>query len=229
MLSARLRVLYLHGFASGPTSRKACFFAERLASLGLPLEIPDLSEGDFESLTITGQLQVIERVAANRPGSARPLVLIGSSLGGYLAALYAARHSEIDRLILLAPAFNFRRLWENELGPQRFAAWRENGTMPVFHYGLQRELPLSFGLMQDATRYEPVPVFPQPALIFHGTRDAVVPVQQSEGFAAAHDNVRLERLDSGHELTDVLDEIWRQAEDFLLHGCYVKHETEVLD
>ena len=39
-----------------------------------------------------------------------PLVLMGSSLGGYLAALYAARHpSSVDRLILLAPAFRFSR------------------------------------------------------------------------------------------------------------------------
>ncbi len=229
MLPARLRVLYLHGFASGPASRKARFFAERLAGLGVALEIPDLCEGDFESLTITGQLRVIERVAGNCRGDTRPLVLIGSSLGGYLAALYAARHSAIHRLILLAPAFNFYHLWENELGPQRLAAWRENGTMPVFHYGRQRELPLSFRLMEDAARYEPFPVFPQPALIFHGTRDAVVPVQQSAAFAKAHGNVRLARLDSDHELTDVLDEIWRRAEDFLLHGCYVQPGTEVLD
>ena len=28
-------------------------------------------------------------------------------MGGYLAALYASRHPEIDRMVLLAPAFGF--------------------------------------------------------------------------------------------------------------------------
>ena len=45
------RIVYLHGFASGPSSRKARFFAERFAELGIGLEIPDLAQGDFARLT----------------------------------------------------------------------------------------------------------------------------------------------------------------------------------
>src|SRR3712207_248123 len=97
-----MRVLYLHGFASGPSSGKAQFFRARLAERGVQLEIPDLVEGDFENLTITGQLAVIERTARGDP-----VVLMGSSLGGYLAALYASSHPEVTKLILMAPAFYF--------------------------------------------------------------------------------------------------------------------------
>jgi predicted esterase YcpF (UPF0227 family) len=67
-----MRTLYLHGFASGPASSKAAFFRDRIPSL----EVPDLAAGDFEHLTVTSQLDVIERVAAGDPVS-----LIGSSLG----------------------------------------------------------------------------------------------------------------------------------------------------
>lgn len=223
MLPARLRILYLHGFASSPASRKARFFAERLAELGVTLEIPDLCENHFESLTITGQLKIVERTLA--AAHSERVVLIGSSLGGYLAALYAARHSGIDRLVLLAPAFQFRELWSRELGPQRMAAWREAGSMPVFHYGEGRELPLAYSLMEDAAAYESFPVFSQPALIFHGTLDSVVPVQQSVAYAEARQNVGLVPLESGHELTDVLEQIWTQTKDFLLFDP----QTEVLD
>jgi uncharacterized protein len=87
----------------------------------------------------------------------------------------------------------------------------KNGTMPVFHYAEGREAPIGYRLMEDARRYEPFPTFQQPALIFHGTQDRVVPVQYSLTFAQAHENVRLVRLESGHELTDVLDEIWQDA------------------
>jgi hypothetical protein len=211
MLPAHLRVLYLHGFASGPASRKAQFFAQRLAASGVSLEIPDLSENNFERLTVTRQLNVIEHIT-----SSEPVVLIGSSLGGYLAALYAARHPEVDRLILLAPAFDFYRLWIDELGPERFDGWREQGTLLVFHYAQQCEAPIGFQLMEDARSYEPFPNFQQPALIFHGTRDPVVPVQYSAAFTAAHSNARLIQLESGHELTDVLDIIWENVKVFLL-------------
>lgn len=170
--------------------------------------------GGFRSLTITGQLKVIENLAT-RSARNRPLALIGSSLGGYLAALYAARHPEVDRVVLLAPAFRFCELWTQELGPERLALWRENGSMPIFHYAEGREVPIGYQLMEDAARYEPFPAFLQPGLIFHGTRDPVVPVQYSTAFAEAHENVRLVGLDSGHELTDVLEEIWPNVRHFL--------------
>jgi uncharacterized protein len=215
MLPAGLRVLYLHGFASSPASHKACFFKEWLARLDVALEIPDLCQGNFKGLTMGGQLNVIERVIGPSPCKNERIVLIGSSLGGYLAALFASRHEKIDSLILLAPAFLFAELWASALGRGRLALWRENGTMPVFHYGEGREVPIGYQLLEDARSYEAFPPFRQPGLIFHGTQDPVVPVQYSLAFAQAHKNVRLVQLESGHELTDVLDEIWRDVKNFL--------------
>lgn len=211
MLSSRPRVLYLHGFASSPASRKARFFAEKLEALGLTVEIPDLAEGDFEGLTLSKQLALIERL-----GRHEPAIVIGSSLGGYLAALYAARHQEVDRVILLAPALRFHALWTTEFGSDRLRLWKEKGSIPVFHYGTGRPQLIGYQLMEDAARFEPEPQFSQPCLIFHGDSDPLVPVAQSVKFAAAHPNVRLIRLASGHELTDVLDKIWDESERFLL-------------
>jgi pimeloyl-ACP methyl ester carboxylesterase len=213
MLTGPLRVVYLHGFASSPTSRKAQFFREQLRQLGFLVSVPDLAEGDFERLTVSAQLRVIERVAGHNP-----IILIGSSLGGYLAALYAARHPEVDRLLLLAPAFDFHTLWTTQLGPERAAAWKETGAIRVFHYAAGRELPLRYEFLEDASQFEPFPDFCQPALIFHGNHDDVVPVIYSSKFVEAHANARLVRLESGHELTDVLDEIWRRSHKFLVDG-----------
>lgn len=211
MLSDHLRVLYLHGFASSPGSRKAQFFTERLAACGIRVQTPALDCGDFEHLTITGQLEVINRAVATAP-----VVLVGSSLGGYLAALYAARHANVLRMVLLAPAFQFHRLWISGMDPGKLAAWRNRGSVPIFHYGERREVPIAYGLTEDAQRYEPWPDFCQPALIFHGTEDPSVPVEYSSEFAQNHPNARLIRMHSGHELTDVLDQIWEQSRDFLL-------------
>ncbi len=205
-------VLYLHGFASSPHSRKAQFFRDKLAAEDLGMEALDLAQGDFAGLTLSGQLGVVERAAAGKA-----VVLIGSSMGGYLAALYAARHPEVARLILLAPAFCFHSLWEKELGPERMAEWRENGTIPVFHYGEGRQMDLSYGLMEDAKNYEDYPDVAAPCLVFHGVNDPVVPITLSHTFARGRCNVRLVELHSGHELTDVLDAIWKESKPFLLN------------
>jgi pimeloyl-ACP methyl ester carboxylesterase len=205
------RVIYLHGFASSPQSRKAQFFAEKCSQEGFSVDIPDLASGDFEHLTISGQLQIVERAMDGQPA-----ILVGSSLGGYLAALYAARHQEIQKVILLAPAFGFNDLWTAELGAERLQIWRENGTMPIFHYGEGRELPLAFNLMEDSAQYEAFPDVRQPGLIFHGLDDPLVPIAQSRTFAAGRSNIRLLELRSGHELTDVLDDMWLASRDFVL-------------
>ena len=208
MISQRL--IYLHGFASGPQSSKAQFFRRRFAEKGLELEIPQLVSGDFEGLTVTGQLQVIDSAVAGQPA-----ILFGSSLGGYLAALYAARHSNISKLILLAPAFQFPSRWRERYGPAELENWRKNGSAPVFNYAHGREVPLGYQFMEDSLKYEDEPQFSQPALILHGSQDPVVPAAISIAYAASHPNITLKLFDSGHELTDVLDALWTKTEAFL--------------
>ncbi len=205
-----VRILYLHGFASSARSRKASFFKEQLGRQGIAVDTPDLAGGDFRNLTLTGQLQAVERAA----GGDR-VFLIGSSMGGYLAALFAARHPSVSGMILLAPAFRFREHWVEVMGKEDFVRWKETGGTMVFHYGESREVPLGYQLMQDAEKYEACPDFDQPCLIFHGTEDPVVPIQFSEDFAARHPNVELVRLQSGHEMTDVLGIIWAKAWPYL--------------
>jgi pimeloyl-ACP methyl ester carboxylesterase len=206
------RILYLHGFASSPESSKARFFRDRLTRAGFAVEILDLAP-DFENLTITGQLQVITRAAANEP-----VTLIGSSMGGYLAALYAARHAEVSRLVLMAPAFGFARRWPERLGAAALADWKRTGTLEVFHYGEGRTRKVGYALLQDGASYEDYPEVTQPCLIYHGIHDEVVPLQFSQDFAKGRGNVRLELMDSGHDLLNVLQVMADSAEAFLGTG-----------
>jgi len=206
-----MRFLYVHGFASSRYSRKAEAFQAYLSEGGIPLDVPEMDEGDFQHLTISGQLGVLE----NTVGAGK-VCLIGSSMGGYLAALYASRHPEtVERVVLLAPAFEFAERWDAKIrgmhGP---------GGVPdafeVYHYGERRMRLVHYGLIEDALRFPGAPDFVQPALIFHGIGDDVVPVENSRAFAARHANVRLTELDSDHELLNVLDRIVAEAGEFLL-------------
>jgi pimeloyl-ACP methyl ester carboxylesterase len=210
-ISEIMRVVYLHGFASSPLSSKAQFFRRKFAARGIPMEVPQLDEGRFEELTISGQLAVIERAVDEQPA-----ILMGSSLGGYLAALYAARHPfQIERLVLLAPAFQFPRRWRERYSEQDWERWQREGSAPVFHYGDGRERRLKYRFVEDAAQYEDEPVFPQPALILHGVSDSVVPAGISTAYEARRPNVQLVLLESGHELTDVLDPMWAHTLNFL--------------
>jgi pimeloyl-ACP methyl ester carboxylesterase len=205
-----IEIIYLHGFASSPQSNKAQFFRRKFEQHGITAAIPDLDERDFEHLTITKQLQVIERTAGGRP-----VTLIGSSMGGYLAALYAARHPEAERFVLLAPAFGFARRWPEYLGGAAVENWRDTGWRTVFHYGEGRERQLSYSLIEDAGQYEDFPNARQPGLILQGTRDEVVPARLAVDFAGLRPNVRLVLLDSGHELTGVTSRLWAETAVFL--------------
>ncbi|MCU0228789.1 MAG: alpha/beta hydrolase [Bryobacterales bacterium] len=206
-----MNYIYLHGFASRPASRKATYFQHRFAAAGHQLQIPALDGGDFQNLTVSGQLAIVDACVAGQPS-----VLLGSSLGGYLAALYAARHPEVQRAVLLAPAFCFPRRWQDDLGAEAFEAWRREGSREVFHYGEGRTLRIGFGLIDDAQQYEDYPVVSQPVLLLHGIQDAVVPVHYAREFARRHpDSAQLLELDTDHEMGDVLDALWTAASKFL--------------
>jgi uncharacterized protein len=211
MLNPALSVLYLHGFASSPLSRKARFLEERFAARGIPFHAPDLAAGDFFHLTISKQLEVVRASAAK----AERLMIVGSSLGGYLAALYAAEHGEVEQLVLLAPAFGFHDLWVERLGPDELRQWRESGRLSVFHYGEGGQADLSYEFLTDAERYPAYPDCRVPALIFHGTHDELVPLANSARFVQQHRAARLVEVNSGHELTDVLEDIWTGIESCL--------------
>jgi len=192
-----MRLIYLHGFASGPQSSKAQFFRQRWPQL----EVPDLTEGDFEHSTLSQQLRLLDRLVGGDQ-----VTLIGSSMGGYLAALFAARHPDrVARLVLMAPAFGLARRWTGMLGEAVMSDWQQQGWRPVHHYGEEREARISYDLVADGMQYEEFPDVRQPTLIFHGRRDESVDYRLSVEFARTRPNVELVLLDSDHQLLDKLE------------------------
>jgi uncharacterized protein len=212
--------IYLHGFASGPSSTKARFFQERLESLGLTVHVPDLNGEGFQSLTLTSQLEIVGRILSDLPGQA-PVVMVGSSMGGLLSTLQALRDSRIKGLILLAPGFGLPRRWEEQLGADGLKQWKESGMVDVFHHAMNTEMPLNYSFIEDAQNYETDElIINVPALVFHGEHDETVPVQESIRFAQLNPKVvDLHLLDCDHSLIEPLEGMWAKAHPFLVqHG-----------
>ncbi len=209
-------ILYLHGFASGPGSAKGKAIAERFERIGIHVERADLTPGEmgFERSTPSSMLAIVEDRLRSAPP---PHVVIGSSLGGYLAALAASRGSVIERLVLLAPAFCLAERWLTRLSPDEIRGWREAG-LETTHFATGTKRRIGFGFMEDALRWPAYPEVKVPTLCIAGRHDDVVPLADIERFVARTPSARLVVLDDGHELTASIEAIWEATKAFVAPG-----------
>lgn len=214
-----MKIIYLHGFASSPKSTKAKFFKNQFKKHNLSIEIPDLNCNNFTNLTLTCQIQIVKEIIEKN--TKEDYILIGSSMGGYVAALCAnliepyPLFKKIKKLILLAPAFEFaKRILEKE--PQHLKQWKKNGFIEVKHHQWNQTLPLSFDLYNDAKQYENFPLNRVlPVLIFHGINDETVPYIVSINYLKQNPKSQLILLNSDHTLQDQLLLMWQYTKLFL--------------
>lgn len=190
-----LSALYLHGFASSPGSNKARAIVPALEALGLPVAVPDLNDGGFTELSVSRALAQAQALLTPR------CLVIGSSFGGYVAALLAARDPRVKALVLMAPAFDFAQRLRDRHGEAGLAEWRAAGSVPVDHYAYGEPRPISYNLYEDALNYPGRPEITVPCTILQGRQDEVVPPTPAIALAANHPNIHLHLQDDDHTLT----------------------------
>ena len=220
-----MHVLYLHGFASSPASSKAEFLATHFARYGLTLHCPDLNVPDFSTLTTTRMITEVRNVLEGLAPA--PVVLIGSSLGAFVA-LHLAEHSRprdgltdtgthpIERLVLLAPAFDFGSDRMSKLGNEEMIRWRETGWLEMTHHAYGEVRRVHYELFLDAGNYDSFAVKCEiPILVLQGYGDEVVDPSLAERFASNRPHVSLVMLNDGHQLKVSLDRLWDEIVVFL--------------
>jgi uncharacterized protein len=208
-----MEVFYLHGFASSARSSKAAFFAEKLREHGIALHTPDFNEPDFSTLTVTRMVEQVERAMAGRDEA----VLIGSSLGAFVAVQVALRQPErVSRLVLLAPALEFQGNRVRDLGDRGLEEWQRTNRLDVFHYGYGRIMPVHYALYTDVCAYDCLDArLDMPVQVFQGRRDTAVNPEAVERWAGKRPNIELHMLDDDHQLYASLDYIWGEMRRFL--------------
>ncbi|HVK67818.1 MAG TPA: YqiA/YcfP family alpha/beta fold hydrolase [Polyangium sp.] len=210
------RFLYLHGFASGPRSKKGVAVAEHYGRCGIDIDCLDLRLPSFEHLRVSTMItEVRRRIGGDRDRA----VLFGSSLGGLVASRVAEIDARVAALVLLAPAFDLSRRWRARLGEEGMARWAETGFLEVDDLTTGGKARVDYGFFQDLEAVDGndgvLPDVRVPTLVLHGTRDDVVSIDRSRDFAEGRRHVTLHELDDGHQLVASLPWILSASETFL--------------
>jgi pimeloyl-ACP methyl ester carboxylesterase len=201
--------LYLHGLGSVRAGEKSGSLLEHARARGRALVRVDLrghgeSSGRLGQVTIRELANDVERVLAQL-GSA---VVIGSSLGGLLAALAAAACPErVAALALIAPAFGLVTSLAQRLDPCGRMWTNEGHGFVVDSRVLADAATIDEGALPARLRV--------PTLVVHGTADEVVPARVSERFAEALASVHKELWlvpGGDHRLADAAPLVWARLD-----------------
>ncbi len=176
-------VVWLGGFMSDMAGTKAQALADWAAANGRSYLRFDYSghgesDGEFRDGTITqwraDSLKVLEDLTDG------PLVLVGSSMGGWLALLVAmAKPERIAALVLIAPAADFtEKLMGPGLPPEAHAALKADGVWFRPSEYDDGPYPITRDLLEDGARWSilqgHVPIT-APVRILQGGQDPDVP------------------------------------------------------
>lgn len=197
-LSGSPGLVWLSGFKSDMASTKAQAVAAFAHDNGLPATLFDYSghgrsSGRFEDGTISRWLE--EAVAVFRKATEGPQVVIGSSMGGYIALLLLARLIErhpadarrLRALVLIAPAWDMTEtlIWAGLTDQQKQTLLSSGAVLRPTPYG--EPYAITRALIEDGRRHVLAgrPFDPgRPVLILQGALDPDVPLAHTRALSA---------------------------------------------
>jgi pimeloyl-ACP methyl ester carboxylesterase len=220
--SAGGAVILCHGMESGKESDKLVLIARALAQKGIPALRFDFSyvgesSGRFEDITYTGEVEDLAAayslLQGRYPGRT---AILGSSMGGTVALLFAAIEPRVAALVTVAAPLHPENFPKRMLTAEQLRQWRLQG------FTVYNGRRLNVSLLRDLERIN-VPAFAKklacPVLIIHGEADDVVPV--SEAFGLHDCLVNAKRLfivrGADHRFSDpgLMERVANEAVDWL--------------
>jgi pimeloyl-ACP methyl ester carboxylesterase len=214
-------LVWLGGFASDMTGTKAEHLAARAQGAGRDFLRFDYSghgasEGRFEDGSITRWTE--DALAVFDAASEGPQILVGSSMGGWIASLLALRRPErVAAIVFIAPAPDFTEalIWATMDATTRERLMREGRIVePSPEGGVTY---VTRRLVEDGRRNLLLGgeiAISCPVRILHGMKDADVPFEHALLFAARLQSRDVEVTlvkDGDHRLSTPadLDRLWR--------------------
>lgn len=138
------------------------------------------SAGDLKDLLLTTLMAQTESAIALMRGHGFTHVgLLGSSFGGLVATLVAAKDPTLAALALRCPVGDFPALLRQRFGRVAIELWRRLGRVPES----AGPIPVHYAFFEDCLRHDVYRAAQQlrvPTTIVHGDRDDVIPVSQAQ-------------------------------------------------
>ena len=214
-------VLFVHGFGSHRSGEKSAALSWECERLGWSFAAFDFrghgrSGGTMRDLRAS---RLVEDLGAIRDhlGTAgvRRIGVVGSSMGGFAAAWFAAAAPEVVACTFIAPAFRFLERRRELLTDAQLDAWRRDGVARFASEWVDVEV--GYGLMEEVESFRVADLagrWTKPLLAYHGTADDVIPFGESMAFVEACRSADAElRLvkDGDHRLNALKEEMAREA------------------
>jgi pimeloyl-ACP methyl ester carboxylesterase len=175
------QILFITGFLSKRWGNKSKALAQWCEENGWGFCCYDVrgfgdSEGRFIDYTLSDWL-ADARLALDLLKNGPPITIVGNSLGGWIAWLLAQERQEVERLVLIAPAFNMMGLRARSIDPGRRHEWHSGGWMPWDDDPLHKDWPLSWKWVEESEAYWKQSfdrLRPVSTSILHGLEDTVI-------------------------------------------------------
>jgi uncharacterized protein len=210
------RLVYLHGFASGPRSAKVALIADICDRLGLALTTPDLNLPTFGSLSVDAMVDIARYVLLEEHGRTFAL---GSSLGAavLLRALAQQPAPNVERVVLLAPVIDHRAALLRIIGPGGEEQWRQAGTFEFQHYAADRRLRVRYDLIDHPPVLDDAELarIDVPVLLLSAADDPVATLEETERLLQVLPNAVSAMVQTDHQFARGFDVIWKVIGNFL--------------
>ena len=194
-------VILSHGFNANMEAVER--YAEIFAENGIAAYIFDFTGGgtrirsdgattEMSVLTERMDLEtVLEAIRSDSHIQKDQIFLMGTSLGGFVSVMTAARHpKDVAGLILLYPAFQLQKDFERRIAdPERYPTKGELMGTPISEMFVNDLL--SFDIYQTMKKYR------GQVLIIHGTKDPIVSIPYSERAVKVFKHAELYRIEGG--------------------------------
>ena len=175
------QILFITGFLSKRWGNKSKALAQWCEEKGWGFCCYDVrgfgeSEGIFTDYTLSDWMadaRVVLGLIKNGP----PIIIVGNSLGGWIAWLMAQEFPAVEKLVLIAPAFNMMGMRAKSIDPERQHDWHTAGWMPWDDEPAHRDYPLAWKWVEESEAYWKTSfdrLRPVKTTILHGLQDTVI-------------------------------------------------------
>jgi pimeloyl-ACP methyl ester carboxylesterase len=183
------QILFITGFLSKRWGNKSKALAQWCEEKGWGFCCYDVrgfgeSGGTFTEYTLSDWI-ADARLVLNMLRDGPPITIVGNSLGGWIAWLMAQEYPVVEKLVLIAPAFNMMGVRAQTISPERCQEWHRAGWMPWDDEPPHRDFPLAWKWVEESEVYWKtsfVRLRPVSTAILHGQQDSVILPQGSSQF-----------------------------------------------